>query len=128
MDRSDESLTLHAAPPDIDQVTTTAPPPPSSVIGDDKDGIVHQSSGQLLDDIDTMSLVPKEVKPSTSELQLTVGVVTTAALKRKARRQLEDLIEKPAGKGPFTCRVCFTVFTGWAGYKRHQKGHLENDR
>ena len=68
--------------------------------------------GQL-DDIDT-TLVTRP--PEATLFSQLPGNDPVRALERKPlKRHLEDLIEKPPGKGPFTCRICFAIFSGWTG-------------
>ena len=73
--------------------------------------------GQL-DDIDT-TLVTRP--PQATLFSQLPGNDPSRPLERKPlKRHLADLIEKPPGKGPFTCRICFAIFSGWTGLVNKQ--------
>ena len=80
-------------------------------------------SGQVvvkgqLDDIDT-TLVTRP--PQATLFSQLPGNDPSRPLERKPlKRHLADLIEKPPGKGPFTCRICFAIFSGWTGLVNKQ--------
>ena len=73
--------------------------------------------GQL-DDIDT-TLVTRP--PQATLFSQLPGNDPSRPLERKPlKRHLADLIEKPPEKGPFTCRICFAIFSGWTGLVNKQ--------
>ena len=88
--RSDESLTLHAAP-EVDDITA------SDAIGK------HQViSGGQLDDIDTTLITKKDVPVAEAKEEVAQPAPPAQTSQqvptKKPRKHLDDLIEKPPGK------------------------------
>ena len=57
--------------------------------------------------------------------------IPPAALEKKIlSKRLTTKIEKPIGKGPFSCEFCLAIepFETWVKYKKHMKSHEEDKK